>query len=286
MSIGSCIIDTVDIASIGAMVLRESDLDLLSFPARKDPPQVDWFERDGLDVDLSEAFFNDKKVTMSYYLKADDGSAYLQRLDTFIAMHEMSGLRQMYLRDLDKTFTLRYLGNSQYEHRHGILSQGRKCGFITLDYSMDEPLQLIGAEMLPTNPRATLSHITLNGHDLSAFGLVVSRFYDTALRGASVKSGISFTSERRTGLLVDTAFAPKKKSREITIDCTMMAPSREVFYDNYSALFNQATAGAVTIGYAGSRTLIAYYSQMTDFKKYKAFSSGIHVSFSLVFKTI
>ena len=55
-------INGIDISTIGMLLLKGGDVDLFAFPERKTPQTNDWFEHDGLDVDLSEAYFNARKI--------------------------------------------------------------------------------------------------------------------------------------------------------------------------------------------------------------------------------
>lgn len=286
MTNGSCIIDGVDLYDIGCFIAKGGDHDLLSFPERKEPTQVNWFERDGIDVDLSEIFFNDKKVSVKFYSYANSPEDFLFNLDSFYSLLMQPGYRTLVSRELDKTFTLRYLGCSDYEHHHGISFLGKKSAFVTIDFNMDNPLQIFSGSLVPDINRSIQTHVKINGHDFSKFGITVRNVYATAFRAPNVKEGIVRSFERSNGIMADTAFTPRAKSKDIVIECTMMAPNRDSFYSNYSALFNQSTLlEPVTLTFTVGSTLV-YYSRMDSFTKIKSFSSGVHVTFNLVYKTI
>jgi len=284
---GSCTIDGIDISHFGMFILREGDNDLLTFPERKEPAQNDWFELEGLDVDLSEVFFSERKVAIQFYLSAPSTAEFMYNLDSFYSIMMMPGYRSIYLRDFDKTFTLRYLGCPAYDHRHGLVARGKKAGYITVDFMMDDPLQVFGLSSLPVSTRPNLSHVTINGLDLSLFGIIIQKLYHTALKAPMIKEGLTRRIERMTGQLADTGFSPVGKSKDITFECTMMADTRSEFYDNYDALFHQATVlEPVVLGFVGERTATCYYSKMDSFVKQKPFNAGVRVTFNLTFKTI
>ena len=118
---GSCTIDGFDIGTIGMFVLKGGDLDLLTFPDRKDPQKNVWFEQDGEDVDLSEIYFNAKKTAIKFYLNAISGEQFIARLTAFENLMLAPGLRSIYLREFDKTFTLRYTGCPAFAQKGGLI---------------------------------------------------------------------------------------------------------------------------------------------------------------------
>ena len=268
-------------------ILREGDNDLLTFPERKEPAQNDWFELEGLDVDLSEVFFSERKVTVQFYLSAPSTAEFMYNLDSFYSIMMMPGYRNIYMRDFNKTFTLRYLGCPAYEHRHGLAAGGKKAGYITMDFMMDDPLQVFGLSTQPVSARPNQSHVTINGLDLSLFGIIIQKVYHTALKAPMIKEGLTRRIERMTGQLAGTGFTPVGKSKDITFECTMMADTRSEFYDNYDALFHQATiTEPVELGFVEGRTALCYYSKMDSFVKLKPLSAGASVTFNITFKTI
>ena len=133
-----------------------------------------------------------------------------------------------------------------------------------------------------------LSQIKVNHFDLSEFGIVVREVYSSAMRPRSMKSILERNIHNVNGNIVDLGAEPKKQSRQITIDCTMLADTLNEFYVNYNALFNNMRV-TVPIGLQVSQAakrVNCYYSKMTNFKKETAFTRKVKVSFSLVLQEV
>jgi hypothetical protein len=286
---GSCIIDGVDIATLGMFIERGGSDDFLSFPNRREPDNVDWPDEDGLDVDLTDCYFDAKTVKVNYVIIADDETTFKNNLNSFEMMHFAQGCRQIYVKEFNKTFSLRFVGFSDYKHSGGLLKQAKKVGKITVEYSMDDPLQIFtGAINAPISTRASLAQVTINNYDMSSFGIVVQDIYSTALRPHSAKSRLERKIGNLNGVIADVEASPKKQSREINIECTMLADTYSEFMTNYTSLFNNLRiTSPVQIGITRAGKVInSYYSKMANFKKEMPFSRKIKVSFTLTFKEI
>lgn len=280
-------IDGTDIATLGMFILKGGDFDLLSFPDRKEPIHNDWFEHDGLDCELSEVLFEAKKVKVKYYLHADNATSFQQRLNAFERLHQQPGYRQLYIEAFFRTFHLRTLEYAKYEHKGGLMKQGKKAATIEVSYSMDNPLQYFTTNTaIPNITRPHLAHVKLNSYDFSKFGIVIQKAYDTLLQPSSPKLGVEWKSKYSSGVVADVAYTPKKRSRKLVLECTMLTDNYAAFEHNYTALFRQLTKpGMITIGVRGG-SISCYYRKMQDFRKKKPIHNGAHVTFKLEFITI
>ncbi len=119
MSAGECIIDGTDIATLGMFIERDGSNDLLVFPSRRTPDTNDWFEEDGLEVDLSGVTFDAKMVVINYVMIADNYVVFKQRLSAFENLHNQPASRSIYIREYATTFTLRFQSFVNYDHRGG-----------------------------------------------------------------------------------------------------------------------------------------------------------------------
>lgn len=281
MALGSCIINGVDISTLGVFIIRGGDYDLLSFPDRKEPKINDWFEHDGLDVDLSEVYFNAKKVTIKFYLNAVTTHDFLLNLNAFESLITAEGYQSIYVREFDKTFMLRYVSCPQFTFRGGLIKTTNKSAEIEVQFSDDAPLSIFdNTILLPISTKALLTYVKLNDFDLTNFGIVVKEIYNSALQFSDAKEGLSIIRERSTGLTVYPG--AKLKSKKIAIDCAMLADTLNEFYTNYNALFNQLSKTEVlSLKLADGSNRNCYYSSMTGFKKLKPFSTGILIQFTL-----
>ena len=278
---GSCIINGVDIANLGMFILRGGDNDLIAFPERKEPKSNDWFEQDGLDVDLSEIYFNAKKVTIKCYLNAATTHDFLTNLNAFKALITSSENKSIYLREFNKTFLLRYVSCQQFTFKGGLIKTPPKSAEIDVQFSDDTPLLMFDRTITaPISTKIMPTYVYLNDIELKNFGVIVKNIYDSALQFSDSKEGIIITQERNSGQVVYPS--SKLKSKKITIECAMLADTRDEFYTNYYALFNQLTIlQALQLRLADGTTRNCYYSSMTNFSKIKPFSSGIHIQFTL-----
>lgn len=279
---GSCIIDGTDLATLGIFIERGGSDDFLSFPDRRTPDFNDWAEYDGLDVDLSDLSFDAKKVTVNYVLTAADESAFKSRLNAFETLHFAAGYRSVFVREFNKTFQLRFTGFADYSHKGGFYKNGKKTGKIAAEYVMDDPLQLYTTAVdIPITTRATLSHVQLNGIDLSRFGIVVRDIYSTVLRPRSAKSVLERKINIISGTTADVDVSPKKQPREIIIKCAMLAETLSELLTNLSALWANVNITTAVKLHAAGEGLNCYYTKMASFKKETAFNRKVKVSFDL-----
>src|SRR5690606_41094810 len=73
--------------------------------------------------------------------------------------------------------------------------------YTTLFRSMDDPVQFFTPAIIsPIFTRDSLAQITLNGHDLSRFGIVVRDIYSTVLRPRSAKPVLERSEEHTSEL--------------------------------------------------------------------------------------
>lgn len=280
---GSCIIDGFDIDDLGGFILRGGDYDFLSFPERRDPLSENWFEYDGVDVDLSEIFFKEKSLTVKFHIKGETSDEFIYRLNNFYKRVSAPGYRILYSREFDRTFRLRFVSCPEYTHRGGLFKPGTKRGTLSVSFSMDDPLQLFTDRsiLIPTIEGRIPSQVSINGYDLSRFGIVVTQCYNSVLKLSAAKQPLTRSFERMTGLLVSEPEQATFEAKQITIECIMLADNRAEFYHNYTALFNNLTltqAIEVSTLWADNE---CFYTSMSDFSKFKAFKNGIHIGFKL-----
>jgi hypothetical protein len=263
---GACTIDGIDIATLGVIILRGGDHGFISFPSRKAPVIIDWPDANGFEIGNDDPVYNEKKLTVSYYLKGNETN-FQSRLNSFVSLHEASGYRAIEVREFDQTFQLRYAGVSSFSMNRGFSVTGEKAAKIGIDYVMDDPLQFIGVTTIPTANREIDTQVQISGVDLSAFGIIVQDIYSGAFK-LGIKDRLIYQSAYSTGNIADTSYAPKTGKQEIIVRCTMICDSRAAFMQNYSALFNKLDFNGFTLGLiAASKQYICYYSAMEGFKK-------------------
>ena len=281
MTTGSCIIDGVDIATLGMFIERGGSDDFLSFPDRRTPDSNDWAEHDGLDVDLSDLSFDAKKVTVNYVIIADNEITFKKNLNSFETLHFATGYRSVFVKEFNRTFQLRFVGFANYSHKGGLYKPGKKTGKISVEYSMDDPLQIFTPINTPVSMRATLSHVSINSIDLSNFGIVVRDIYSTALKPRSAKQILERKINSVTGISADTGAVPRRQARQIVIECTMLAGTLSELMSNLPVLWNNLNISTAVKLYVAQNGFHCYYTGMANFKKETSFSRKVKVSFGL-----
>lgn len=262
----ACTIDGIDIATLGVIILRDGDTGFISLPGRKTPVIIDWPDRNGFEIGSDDPVYNEKKLTVNYYLKGDE-TTFQGRLNSFVSLHELSGYRAVVVREFGTTFQLRYAGVSSFSMNRGFSLPGEKAARISIDYVMDNPIQFIDLTALPTANRPLPTRVKISNIDLSAFGIIVQDIYSGAFR-FPVKDRLVYQSSYLTGNIADTSYAPKLGSQEITIRCTMICDDASSFMENYSALFNTLDVASFTLNLTSAgKQFKCYYSNMESFRK-------------------
>lgn len=283
---GACTIDGTDIDTLGGLILLGGDHDFISFPSRKDPKYNDWPEEDGIEISNDDPVFNEKKVTVKYYLKGDETN-FKHRVNSFLDLHVGAGYRSVYVREFGRTFQLRFLGVTGYEQNRGFSRGGEKSVRLDAEYSMDDPVQFLDPLIVtPASGRSIPAQVTLNSVDLAQYGIIVHKVYSTAMRLA-VKQRLITSSQYMTGLIADVgltddiALPPKRQMQRITLECTMIAPDRAAFWNNYNALWSVMSSNTFLLGLpAAMKDFTCYYSSMTGFSK-KPWTGRVIVKFNL-----
>lgn len=246
---GSVIINGVDISTFGMFILRGGDYDFLPFPERKPPYAVNWFEYNGLDVDLTEIYFKERSVNVDFYISSHTARDYEYNLNNFYRLITR-GYIELYSREFERTFQLRYIDCPAFTHKGGLYKAGDKSGKLTVEFSMDDPLQLFTDPTI-LQPRklgsllasetayvltnsglyieigdATgmdnhISHVSLNGIDFGAFGIIVNECYSSILKQSAVKQPLTRSFARRSGLKAYPSPSPTFEAKELVVKCTM-----------------------------------------------------------------
>ncbi|MDL2254963.1 hypothetical protein LJC38_00075 [Parabacteroides sp. OttesenSCG-928-K15] len=281
---GGCVIDGVDIADFGMFILRGGDNDFISYPERKMPYSNDWYEYNGIDADLTDVYFKEKTVSVKFHISASTGTEYIANWAHFRSLITAPGYRSVYIREFQKTFLLRYISCSDFNHKGGLVKSGKKSGDLTIEFSMDDPLQFfVSPEILdPVVEFNNATHVSIGGRDLADYGIIVTECYSSILAAAPAKEPLTRSFEHESGLLVYPPSVSNFDTKQITIACAMRAGSIGNFWHNYEALFNALTVKEeLSVStYAGSEK--CFYSSMKNFNKRRPFRERVRVSFDLV----
>lgn len=279
--IGAVIIDGTDIATLGAFIIRGGDNGFIMLPETKEVDANDWPEENGLEPDLTNLVFAARKFTVKYYLSGDY-TTFKTRLASFENLHFQPGYREIYIREFDKTFQLRFAGFSGYNQTKGFAHNGQKAAFIDVDYWLDDPVQFLAAGIIaPVSDRENAAQVSINDIDLSNFNIVVRNIYTSAMK-SKPKDPLLQQSKYISGLTADMDAPVKKQMAEVVIQCTMFADDLATFWTNYNALWGNLSAGQITLSLtAAFRSFYCYYIGMEGFEKLRPFNQRIKVNFNL-----
>lgn len=273
-------IDGIDISTLGMFIVRGGDEDLIVLPEQKEPEYVDWPEYAGKEYDLSNPVFEERDVTVQYYLMGNE-KTFKYRLNEFRRWHWVTGYRELYIQEFDRTFNLRFKGISDYSQNRGFSVNGDKNAHIDVDYVMDDPVQFLDNAITTPNGSGQQTYVGINDYDLSSFGINVREVYNSALC-FSVKEPLIFESDYKTGVTADVDATLAKDDAEINIKCTMTADSLEQFWHNYNALWYHLSAGEIKLSLTAARRYWkCWYKKMSAFTKVTPFGNRIMVRFTL-----
>jgi len=287
---GSVIIDGIDIYNTyNATLMRGGDVDLLYWPARKEPDVVSYFEESGYDIDLEDLALESKDVTMLFYLKANSSSELLRIIDSFYARLLAPGYRSIYLRELDKSFELRYLSTNNYAQRGPLSQSGAKSAKLEVSFANDFPEQMyVSTFTSPLSTSLNSTYVEINDIDLSFYSLVVKDVYTTALALPPIKPPLVLESDYSSGRYADSFSAPTLEPFDIVISVAARSYNVNQFYNNMSALFAELTSDTLidlTLS-AANKTYKCYYVQMQNVEKKHSFNPSVHLTFDIVLKSV
>lgn len=279
MSTGAIIIDGVDVSTLGVILLRGSDAELMSFPSRKNAHIIEWPDTDGFEIGDAAPVYESRSVSLQWYCKGV-ATEFKQRLNSFIAMHKLDRYMNVYVRELEYTFRLRYVGITSHTQNSGFSTTSDKWAKLTIEYAIDNPTQYVDALTPGTITQSNSTKVKIDDVDLGSYGIIVENVYSTAFQ-ETAKQGIEYISVYSSGKQV--GFAKVKDKHDIDITCTMRADNKQAILSNYKSLWNTIDKSSVAIELtAAERKFEAYYSSMRSLSK-RAFRNNARMQFIIEF---
>lgn len=87
------VIDTTDISTLGVKLINsEGELDL---PKIKRPLFYNWFDEDGIDIDLTTIDKEPREIQLEFLLTANSAANYKANIEAFAALFTDSGLHDL-----------------------------------------------------------------------------------------------------------------------------------------------------------------------------------------------
>jgi hypothetical protein len=284
MTTGGCIIDGIDVGKLGIFIERAGDGDFLLFPARREPRYNEWQEADGMDVDLTEIYFKEKTLSVTFVAQPTAGRLLEDSIYSFFDIITGPSEHSIYLRDFLRTFRLRYLDCPEMKQRGGIVKAGSRTARFTVRFQQDDPLQIFDENVnTPTTPYGNKTFVSIDGRELSVYGIIVKECYSAILPYPAARWPLTISQETMTGAIAclpeETTFGIK----QLVVACAMRARSVSEFYRNYTALFHHLTIKEELMLSSAAGDEECFYQKMENFRRLAPFQRRPLVEFDLRF---
>lgn len=108
MALGAYILNGKDLFGVFGTTVQSGSGSFLSFPERKGSLQHNWSDQDGLDIDLTSPKFEARDFRLQCTLISDARDDFWNKYNGLFTELSTMGTHQLYVEDLDKTYTLFY----------------------------------------------------------------------------------------------------------------------------------------------------------------------------------
>lgn len=280
---GTLMIDGTDICSVyGAFVSEGGLASLVQWPSLKTPESNDWFEEEGLEVDLSSPVLSSRDVSMEFILANDHG------LSGFLDFLAAKTFHSVYSPDLGMTFRLRWVSCAKVD------TINDEIGKVSLTFADDFPLWGYTRSLAAVT--VADSGIALDGTDIASYGVIALQGTGDSFRMvASAKTPLRRNVDSLCGSITDgvkdgdltteagSAYdnpALKRGSRTLSIKCLMAKMTAAQFASNWRCLlYDLSQSGARMVAGFG-KTLNCYYSSCQVTRFYSA-TGGLWCEFTV-----
>lgn len=92
---GNYFIDGKDFWTIFSIIVESGSDDFLKYPSKKDSITRDWSDADGVDVDLSQVFFNSRDISLRCSILANDAADFWAKYEGFIYQWKQPGYHRI-----------------------------------------------------------------------------------------------------------------------------------------------------------------------------------------------
>lgn len=275
-------INNTDVNKLGIYILRGGADELLRFAERREPDSTSWYERDGIDVDLSTPLFKAVEVEVTYIVLADAYLTYEECLSGVRNVHRQ-GLNTIEI-DGYGSFEVQLQSFTSMRHKGGIAQDARKKGEITVSYLMPNPLARY-TKIQPGEAFKFKALNALNDRDLSEFGIAVQELYDSTLKPLSCKQGLVRDLPHLSGVIAYSN-SSATESKEIVLSGEILASTPEGLVGNLQALWQEVSQpGALKLTTPGG-SFNCYYTSMSSLQRKNTRSQKMIFTFTLNFKTL
>ena len=138
---GHLTIDGQDAWTNFGFVVRPGSMEhWLLLPETKEPFSHDWKDENGIEVDLSNVYLKDKKVSFKACFIADSEAGFWSKYNALFSLLKSTGLRSVYYRELNKTFRVYYTRSSDPRMVKGLRNRDLIVFEMTIHFTMPDPV--------------------------------------------------------------------------------------------------------------------------------------------------
>lgn len=286
----SVTIDNIDIASVyGALLLDDSDARLLRLPSRHVVDTVSYYEINAEDVDLTACSWQAEDVELRFALIASDTATLIRNRDAFYRALSAPGYRQVYVRSIARTLSLRYISSTECRVVSPLSRSGKKRLDLSVRFAVDDPLEMLeGGHSSQSFAASSHTYVSLSDNDLSAYGITVRDIYSTALLLPPAKISMSASSKYNNGRYVDTMGITRFESYDVIISCTMLCSDIQDYHAKMANLFSVLSSDQLLelSLEAAAKKYSVYYVRQENLYRHHSFTSRVKVSFDIVLRCL
>lgn len=280
MLTGRLLIDNLDaFTAYGVIITEGSYKSLLAYPPLKIPESIDWQEDDGVEVDLSSVALNSSSASLNFCCIDNRKHDIVSLLDALSdgVYHNFDFV------EISRSYRLRLIGSTAFK------TQGCLDTF-TLSFENDAPL----AEYTYAPPISTCvnssDEFMLDSKPFSYWGVqVLSGTEDSIMKPSLVKENMKREFKAITGIVYDGGGYVRYKSRDVKVNCLMMAYDYPSLWRNYDALlFDLSRNGEHEISVRDRGLFLRCYYKSSTVSNFLPIEGRVRawLQFSLVFTLI
>lgn len=266
---GYYIMDGIDLYdTYNCVIGKGSYASILQYPKRKEPRKNDWFELDGVEVDLSESFYESTDVTLKFIMYHRDKFTLLSNIKSVENLLTSAGNRTFNLQGINKSsIILRYESSSNTSTN--ITRELNMYVFETdVKLCCDNPQDLIkttNTSFIPFTPIHD-SKVLIDNVNVSSCGIYVSSFTSSLINPFSIKEILSKSFSRKSGAISYNSTKSKNKAKELSIEFVIVSNSIANIIDNYCLLFSKLNkVGGLKITHnLLSKQYMCYYNSQSN----------------------
>jgi hypothetical protein len=258
-------VDGYDIAAFGCTLIGNdphngagsynSFGNLLRYPKRKEVGYNDWAEKDGIQPDVSEVDFEERKVQLYFGMQGATRSALTDNYEGFYDVLSATGYRTVDAVP-GLTHKLRFSGASGFKMSKPLLSVDNHY-VLTVDFVEDSWGQAGALGTLEAlGPMGLLG---INSIDFGYFGIGSDDRLDDFFKYPSLKEPFDDGRVKYLDLV-------RMKHKSVKLNLWMLADSQAQFVNNYLTFFNELKKAGLQILRVYDRDVEVYYSDCGSFK--------------------